>query len=147
MDAETQNDYDIEEIFTHVKLLKDEQEKPEEIDKVEFESIKTTNDIPPENIFEIVGPEELLEQNVSKMKVDIESSGTCDICGQEFVFDDNLSGLTILGKFFSCEKCCQVASKDTLDSWINYKNAKLKDIKPIALWLMQEKNKTRLFDK
>ena len=156
---ETQKDGEIEEIFSHVKQLKADHEKFEDTIQDKIEGIKTIKDntgkilgeaniegILPEDIFEIVGPEELLAEDISKMKVDIESSGTCDICGKEFVFEENLSGLTIRGTFFTCEKCCQDASKETLDGWVNYKNEKPENTKPIALWLIQEKNKTQLFE-
>ena len=51
----------------------------------------------------------------------------------------------IHGKFFACEKCCREASKKDLDHWTESRMAKPTDVKPIALWLMQKENRTRLF--
>ena len=159
MDAKIQKDSEIDEIFSHIKQLKAEQDNIEEINQNDFESINTIKKnigtiggekcykgIPQEDIFRIIRPEELVNENLSKMNVNIDSSGICDICGKEFIFENNLTGLTIRGEFFSCEKCCQDASKDTLDGWVDYKKGKPGEIKPIALWLMQENNKAKLFE-
>jgi len=159
MEEEIQKDSEVDEIFSHIKQLKAEQVNNDEINQDDIESINTIKEntgtiggetsyqgITAKDIFTIIRPDELVTENLSRMKVDIDSSGTCDICGKEIIFDENLSGLTIRGEFFSCEKCCQDASKETLDSWTEYKQGKPKDIIPIALWLMQEKNKTKLFD-
>jgi hypothetical protein len=158
MEKQYQKENEIDEIFSHIKQLKAEQENNFTINQDDFESIKTIKEgtgitgeencykgIPPEDIFRIVKPEDLARENLSIMKVDVGFSGICDICGREIIFDDNLSGLTIRGEFFSCEKCCQDASKETLDSWVDYKQGKPMDIIPIALWLMQEKKRTALF--
>ena len=98
-----------------------------------------------EDIFRIIKPEDLIRENLSVMKVDVRFSSICDICGRDIIFDENLAGLTIRGEFFSCEKCCRDASKETLDSWVEYKMGKPKDIIPIVLWLMEEKKRTELF--
>jgi len=147
---------DIEEIFLHIKQIKEEQDKLENKREDRLDSVDKIylDNIPPEDVFEIVEPVnepsdktgELLEETISKMKV-VDSSGICDICKQEMVFEKNLSGLVIHGRFFTCEKCCQVASKDELMNWTKSKMSNLEGVKPIALWLMQEKNKSRLFDK
>ena len=86
-------------------------------------------------------------ENISTIQLDDDTTGTCDMCGKQMIFEHNLSGLVIYGKFFACEKCCQDASKDELNNWTESKMASPKDVKPIALWLMQEKNKTQLFEK
>ena len=158
MEEQYQKDSEIDQIFSHIKQLKAEQEDFVEITKNDIESINTIKEntgtigveksypeIPAEDIFTILRPEEFAAENFSKMKVDVDSSGICDICGKEIIFNENLSGLTIRGEFFSCEKCCQDASKETLDSWADYKQGKPKDIVPIALWLMQENKRTELF--
>ena len=158
MDEQNQKDNELNEIFSHIKQLKAEQLNNDEINQDEFESIKTMKKeieiskeenfykgIPPEDIFKILKPEDLTRENLSIMKVDVRSSGICDICGRDIIFDDNLSGLTIRGEFFSCEKCCRDASKETLDGWVEYKKGKSNEIIPIALWLMKEEKRTELF--
>jgi len=159
---ESKRDKDIEEIFLHVKQIKAEQYKLENKREDELDSIKINEDytkqileeisldnIPPEDVFEIVEPAnevsdeagESLEEAVSKMKVDKGSMETCDF------FEKNLSGLVIHDRFFACEKCCQDASKDELMKWTKSKMANSKEVRPIALWLMHNKNRTRLFKK
>ena len=161
----TKKDKDLKEIFSHVKQIKLEREQTENVDKEEFEPVKTIqdnvgiiageiDDTPPEDIFEIVETidefseekGEFLEETVSKMKVDVNSPGICDMCGQKIHFEKNLSGLVINDKIFACEKCCQDASEDELNSWTESKMANPQDVRPIALWLMQEKNRTQLFE-
>ena len=128
---------DLEEIFLHVKHLKDDQ--------------KNYGNIPQEDVFEIVefvedtdNPPE--EEFVSK-KIDNGPLMVCDLCGENIVPEENLAGLVISERNFACEKCCQELSKDKLSSWTESKMTKPGDVKPIALWLMEEKNKSRLFDK
>ena len=157
MPEDFQRNKDIEEIFLHIKQIKDEQDNLENKREGRLDSADkfSLNNIPPEDVFEIVELEnefsdetsEFSEETISKIKVDIDSSGICDFCKQEMVFENNLSGLVIHGKFFTCEKCCQVASKDELMKWAESKMSNFEDVKPIALWLMQEKNKSRLFEK
>jgi len=144
----SQRDKDLKEIFLHVNQIKSEREL--EPVKIIQENVEMTagelDNIPPEDIFEIVEVfEEFPEKISSKMKVDVDSVGTCDICSQEIVFEENLSGLVINGRFFSCEKCCKEASKDALNNWAKFRTSDPKEVKPIALWLMEEKNKTKLF--
>jgi len=142
---------DIEEIFLHIKKLKAEcgltvEIKKEKLDDIEILRNNTEkitretipDNISPEDIFEIVDEDE----TVSKMS--LKTSGICDLCGQDIIFDENLSGLVLFNIFFACEECCKDASNDVLNSWIETRNAKAEDVKPIALWLMQEKHKTRL---
>jgi len=144
-------DIDLEEIFLHIKKLKQEKDlikkidKDKSIDKKIFDNnkekiVKETmlDNISTDDIFLVVDEQEI----VSKMK--IKNSSLCDICGQDIVFDENLSGLVLLNKFFACEECCKNASNFVLNSWIETRNGKLEDVKPIAFWLMQEGHKTRL---
>ena len=159
----SKKDKDLQEIFSHVKQLKLEKEqtnevKSNEIEPVEIDKHKTEinvgeiDTISPDDLFEIVEPieesadinEEILEDSVSKMNVRTDSIGTCDMCGQDIVFEKNLSGLVIKSRFFACENCCLSSSEEDLDSWTESKMANPEDVKPIALWLMQEKNKTQL---
>lgn len=137
MKRESIENQDLEEIFLHVKHLKAEQ--------------KNSEDIPPEDTFEIV---EIIEDtdNSSTEEFVSRKIGTnyplvCDICGNDVIPEENLAGLAISGRHFVCERCCQEASKDKLDSWTESKMTKPGDVKPIALWLMEEKNKSWLFDK
>ncbi len=142
---------DIEEIFLHVKKLKAEfgstgkrkKEKSDNIDISRNNNEKISKElilenISPDDIFEIVDEDE----TVSKMS--LKTLGICDLCGQEISFDENLSGLVLFNRFFACEECCKDASNEVLNSWIETRNAKAEDVKPIALWIMQEKHKTRL---
>jgi len=78
------------------------------------------------------------------MTLDFGSAGVCDICNGKIVFEKNLAGLVINDKFFACEKCCQQATKNDLDKWVETKNAKTENVRPIAFWLMQIKNKNKL---
>ena len=151
MSVNFHRDKDIEEIFLHVKKLKAECGSTKEIKKEKLDNneiLKNSTDkivreiipdnISPDDIFEIVDDNE----PVSIMSKN--TSGICDLCGQEIIFDENLSGLVLFNRFFACEDCCKEASNEVLNSWIETRNAKTQDVKPIALWLMQEKNKTRL---
>jgi len=66
--------------------------------------------------------------------------GICDLCGEIIYFEDNLTGLTIDGKYFACENCCKKSSKESLKSWSNSKMEKNSNLRPIGLWTIQEKN-------
>jgi len=128
MSINSQRNKDIDEIFLHIKKLKGE-----------FCSNEDKSDnISPDDIFEIV------DQDEPTSDISFKNSGICDICGQDINFDENLSGLVLFDKFFACEDCCNDASNDVLNSWIETRNAKTEDVNPIALWLMNEKHKTRL---
>ncbi len=135
MPIDFQKDKDIEEIFLHVKKLRSEYESVSEINT---EKITLTDNISPDDIFEVVDEDEI------NSTMNFKSTGFCDICGQDIIFDENLSGLILLNKFFACEECCKDASNNVLNSWIETRKAKTEDVKPIALWLMQEKHKNRL---
>ena len=142
---------DLEEIFLHVKKLKAEfgstgetkKEKSDNIDISRNNNEKISKEIIPENI----SPEdifEIVEEDETVTKMNLKTLGICDLCGQDISFDENLSGLVLFNRFFACEECCKDASNEVLNSWIETRNAKTEDVKPIALWLMQEKQKTRL---
>lgn len=156
---------DLREIFSHVKQIKLEKEKTEDVQNNDLEPAKTIKDntgivageidnISPDDLFEVVAPidestdesKDISEETVSQMKAEADSKGTCDMCGYDIEFEKNLSGLVINGTFFACEKCCHSSSKDKLDDWTKSKMANPEDVKPIALWLMEEKNKTQLFE-
>ena len=149
----SKKDNDLQEIFSHVEQIKLEREQTDEVKSNELEPVELNkdntgitvgeiNNISPDDLFEIVATieesadenEEILEDAVSKMKVGADSTGTCDMCGRDIVFEKNLSGLVIKSRFFACEKCCQSSSKDELDNWTDSKMANPEDVKPIALW-------------
>ena len=161
MAAEPQKNKELEEIFLHIKQLKKEDNNENDLSEKELEPIDIIMDksnqiageidietILEDDVFEIVGPvtedEEQIEETFSKMKVGFGSASICDICGQKIVFEENLAGLVIDNSFFACEKCCQDASKKDLDAWTESKKANPEDVRPIAFWLMQLKNKNRL---
>jgi len=151
----SQKNKDLEEISSHIQQLKQQQENFEErkddvVEPIEIISQSTgkvageldLDNIPPEDVFEIIGPVDEL----SEIDKETRSVGMCDMCKSAMLFEKNLSGLVIHGKFFACEKCCQEASKKDLDSWTESRMAKPTDVKPIALWLMQKENRTRLIE-
>ncbi len=153
----SQKEKDLEEIFEHIQKIRQEPQSTnselEPVDIIKNSTGKvagalTGEDISPEDIFEVVGPidetQKDLEEPISKMTLGLGSAGVCDICGEKIVFEKNLAGLVVSDKFFACEKCCQDASKKNLDTWTESKNAKPEDVRPIAFWLMQLKNKNRL---
>ena len=71
------------------------------------------------------------------------STGICDLCKHEIVFEKNLSGLVVCDRFFACEECCKTVSKEDLMSWTKSRMVTSNDIRPIGLWTIQEKNKGR----
>lgn len=150
---------DIEEIFSHVQKLKEDQnildKKSDELDAydvirdnigVKAGELNKEN-IGSDDLFEIVGPVEGENDNVNEEKTTLikTDSGVCDLCGQTFLLEENLAGLIINSEFFACEKCCQDASREDIEKWCNNRMKESHDVQPIALWLMQEKNKTTLF--
>ena len=154
----TKSSDDIDEIFLHVKQLKEEQNSnieniPAEKDlyneNLIIDNYINFDDIKPEDIFVILETrkitlnqfEGIKNQIITKMDQDF---GVCDMCRAEVIFEKNLSGLVVFEKFFVCEKCSQNTSNEILNNWIQSKMAGLEDVKPIALWLMQKKNKKRL---
>ena len=151
----SQKQKDIQEIFQHIQKIQQEQKFESTINEIEpVDLIKnqtgkiagelSEEDFGPEDVFEIVGPVVETEDSVSKMALNFGSAGICDICRERIIFEENLAGLVISEKFFACEKCCQNASKADLDTWTESKGVKPEDVRPIAFWLMQIKNKDRL---
>jgi hypothetical protein len=127
----------------HVKKLKEEYGLIEKINstkmlKEKFENKIILENVSADDIFEIVDDEEI----VSKMEN--KNFGICDICGQDIIFDENPSGLILLNRYFACEECCKDASNKILYSWIETRNAKTEDVKPIAFWLMEKNQRNRL---
>ena len=154
-------DEDLQEIFAHIERIKQKNQIEEEPIVKQLEPIdvirKTSGvtigesdmqDFIDDDLFEIIGPadetrEEVFEEEkITSMFVD---SGLCDLCGKEMVLEEHLSGLIIRNEFFACESCCQDADKNVLDSWTSSRVASKEDVQPIALWLMQNKDKTKLF--
>ena len=156
---------DLEEIFVHVKKIKEEQvcfsnEGNEDLNPIKI--IKDNTGISTEesdfnidlnnDLFEIVKPSQNFtlykdnsrERSFSELDKE-ENIGVCDLCLSNINFEDNLSGLVINGEFFACEKCCKESSKEDLENWTNSKMISPDEVKPIALWLMEKNNKTKLF--
>jgi RNA polymerase-binding transcription factor DksA len=133
---------DIEEIFIHIKQLKEEQsldlKNTRVLEQSDNVNLLIDNDKNFTNINQFNGKN---NQIVTKMDQDF---GICDMCKEEIIFEKNLSGLIVLDKIFICEKCSQNKSDRIINNWIHSKMANLEDVKPIALWLMQKKNKKRL---
>jgi hypothetical protein len=160
-------DEELEEIFSHIEKLRKEQNSSDDLKQDELEPLKiikenTNNiagdlnieDITSEDVFEIIGeiertPNENLNSigNLSTIIHEEPGSiGVCDICHKGMLFERNLAGLVIHSKFFACEKCCIDANKEDLDIWTHSKNAKPEDVRPIAFWLMEKENRTRLIE-
>jgi len=167
MRDKTQRDVDLEEIFSHIQQIKGEQIAVNTTIQDEIEPLQviqentervagelTVDDIESGDVFEILGEvektpnEELISiGNLSKeFEEEKGSIGVCDICHKGILFERNLSGLEIHGTFFACEECCKEATKEDLESWSKSKNARPDDVKPIAFWLMERENKTRLIE-
>jgi hypothetical protein len=152
---------DIDEIFSHVQKLKEEQnildKKTDEInaydviqDNIGVKAGEISeDDIDQNDLFEVIGPveEETMDVEEERTSIMKNETGKCDFCGQTFVLEENLAGLIINSEFFACEKCCNNASRKDIEKWCNNRMKKEHDVKPIALWLMEQKNKTTLFDK
>ena len=159
MVKESQREKDLKEISSHIEHLKLEWEQLEnnqinDLEPIDIikENIGITagelENIPPEDIFEIVGlAEEETEEPFTIMKANVKTKYKCDICGKKIKYKKNLSGLIVHDRYFACEKCCNKSSEEDLNSWTESRHAITKDVKPIALWLMQEKNNTQLFEK
>ena len=155
MGSPSHKNEDIEEIFMHIQKLKkqegqeEQNDTPEPIDIISESTGQVAGEldlenISPDDVFEVIGPVDEVEK--TRMQTDDSSVGMCDMCKTAMLFEKNLAGLVIHGKFFACEKCCQDASKADLDSWTQSKNAKPADVKPIAFWLMQKEERTRLIE-
>ena len=163
MSEKSLNEKEIKEIYLHVTQLKAEKSHSGNLTKDGIDSGETIhektepikdetliNDISPVDLFEVTAPidesdnerEQHIEETVSKMKLDMDPIGVCDICKKDFLFETNLAGLTAQGKFFVCKDCCKEVKKDELDYWAKSKMTSSEKIKPIALWIMEKKNKT-----
>lgn len=156
---------DLEEILLHVKKIKEEQDNftnknneyitPLGIIK-DKSSIMTEESDFMDNIdndlFEIVklsqksifDNEKLLDQDFLEINQK-NIRGICDLCSSSFIFEENPSGLVINEEFFACENCCKELSKEELENWTKSKMKSSNRLKPIALWLMEKNNKTKLF--
>jgi len=160
-------DEELQEIFSHVKQLRKEQDSTDNLKQEKLEALKiikeskkhiagdlNIEDIASEDVFEIIGEiektpnENLISIGNLSTTIDEEpgSIGVCDICHKGMLFERNLAGLIIGNKFFACEKCCVDATKEKLDIWTHSKNAKPEDVRPIAFWLMEKENRTRLIE-
>lgn len=106
------------------------------IDKV---SRMTTDHVTFKNSTKIKG----ITREISSWNIPELQRGNCDLCGETIEFEDNLSGLTIAGNFFACEKCCKNNSKEELTLWTKSKMNSPSEVRPIGLWVIQEKNKDR----
>lgn len=136
-------DIDINEISNHVKkLLEDTKDSKKSI--LTDSELMTWEEISKDDIFEVVNKTDSIKENTTKMDVNL-STRICDVCKKTIDLEENLSGLVVHDSHFLCEECCQDSSKNKLDVWTNSKMANPGDLKPIALWLMNEKNKGRLF--
>ena len=143
---------DLEEIFLHIQDIIEERNLDNELKQIEIlqENLKKTageldiNNYSKDDIFEVVEDDEI-EDHQTVMTSDFVLKGFCDFCNEEIDFENNLSGLVLKDKSFVCQKCCTNANKETLEKWVETKMATQKDVKPIALWLMEIKNKSRLF--
>jgi len=147
---------DLEEIFSHIQEIKN-QEQSKNIENNELNEIDIikknveviagdTNitDTFDDDLFEIVSPVNNAVSDISQMNINSDIT-ICDICHERINLQDNLSGLSIKGEYFACEKCCYNASKEDLEYWTGSRSSKQKDIQPIALFLMYNKNKEDLF--
>jgi len=82
-----------------------------------------------------------LAKQVASWSGDNFSLRTCDLCNTEIELEKNLSGLVIAGEFFACENCCQNSEKNHLSNWTKSRMTKPSDVRPIGLWVTQEKNR------
>lgn len=144
MPINSTDEKELEEIYLHVKKLRTQRNSTEEIDKKEISTNSKiiVNKILPDFFSDNIS-DKVNEVDPSS-KMSLKTSAICDLCGEDFFIDENLSGLILSNKFFACEECCKDASNDVLNKWMNTRNSKLGELRPIALWLMQEKNKKRL---
>jgi myosin heavy subunit len=126
---------------TQVSSLKDPTEDSigEQIEKVESVTMMTDED----DLMSLSERMNQFQQDLNSLDLPDLSSGVCDICGEEIMLEKNLSGLVVGGNVFACEKCCTDSSKEDLSDWTKSKMKKPGDVRPIGLWLTQEKNKQR----
>jgi len=129
---------EIEEISDHIKQILNER-KNIETKLIEWEEV-SENDL-----FEVTTNTDDSQETTKLVKGVNLNSRICDLCKKTINLEENLSGLVIHDSHFLCESCCQESSKEKLDDWTASKMAKPGDLKPVALWLMKEKNKNKLF--
>ena len=134
----------LEEIFNHIKKIRNNEHNSENV-PTHNSSPLIWEEVTEDDLFEVINKINEKQENItSKMDVNIDTR-ICDICKKTINLEENLSGLVIHDSHFLCEECCQRSSKEDLDSWTASKMAKPGDLKPVALWLMKEKNKNELF--
>ena len=155
-------DKELEEIFLHIEKIRKKQTPSDDFEPLKIIK-ESTNHIAGDlnieyissgDVFEIIGEvEETPNENListgnlsTTINEEHSSIGICDICHKGMLFERNLAGLVIHNKFFACEKCCMDTTKDDLDIWTHSKNAKPEDVRPIAFWLMEKENRTRLIE-
>ncbi len=138
------DEIDLDEISNHVRNLQNKDRKEDNIiSELNFQEdinseLKEWKEVSKDEIFES-------SENISTIRDVNLDTRKCDICKKTINLEKNLSGLVLHNSHFLCEECCQDSSKAELDVWMNTKMANPGDLKPVALWLMKEKNKTRLF--
>jgi hypothetical protein len=119
---------------TQSTLLQDElQPSPPVYDTTEIHSIQTIDSTPPENL-----TTPLLQTSFVPTE---ETTTICDICHKKMTLGKNLSGLIVQNQFFACEHCCTTISHNDLFQWTKSKMTTPNTVRPIGLWLTQEKNK------
>ncbi len=78
-----------------------------------------------------------------KHQIHEESIRTCDLCKKDFILGKNLSGLVVENTFFACEECCSKTQHNDMLRWTKSKMTKHNTVRPIGVWLTQEKNKSK----
>ncbi len=131
---------DIEEISNHIKEILNENKENTVETNIETKLLEW-EEISKEDVFKFVNKD---EEITTKIDINL-NKRICDICKKTINLEENLSGLVVHDSHFLCKKCCQESTKEKLDKWITSKMAKPGDLKPVALWLMKEKNKNKLF--
>ena len=132
---------DISEISNHVKFLRNKKVENSVEKKDTLEDLLEWKEVDQQSIEPIQESKTIMTNN---RDVNL-SKRICDICNKTIDLEENLSGLVIHDTHFLCEECCQESNNTELDIWTQSKMASPGDLKPIALWLMKEKNKNSLF--
>jgi len=157
------NDPVLQEIFSHIEQLHILKTETKPNIEVINHSVATNTDhpivvntekqktvTPNEQVKEIPLPYQSIHQphhEITKMirspieRLNDNSFRTCDLCHHEIILGKNLAGLVMENKYFACETCCQTTSKEELKQWIQSKMLSTNTLRPIGLWLTQEKNK------
>jgi len=164
MDEKTVKESELQEIFDHIKelvvektakkshnntsetnLLSNKKDIPAESTEKELRPVQVANEINENNTIQVTdksAPNTIpsLLQKISDIPTE-ETITICDICNEEMLLGKNLAGLVMENKYFACETCCQTTSKEELKQWIQSKMLSTNTLRPIGLWLTQEKNK------